>query len=227
MLTALTMGNQVVRLTTWEIGRGNVLTRLQPSYSWKAFEVALAPSALRPDGFVAATQFNSRTKVTAWAVSPSGVITMHGSSELAGRNHPSITRLADGNYALAGTDLNGDVTVDYLHVQAKGKPIQVRGSMGPYPASVTEIQLVPLALSGVLLGVRDGGELKLIPMEWDKRFEEFGNHDYYKLAVAGGDALSGLDMAGLVPNKAAGDAVVAGRMSGKLQLGVWRVGAKS
>jgi D-alanyl-D-alanine carboxypeptidase len=227
LLTALTLGTNIVRMATWEIGRGGGLTKLKQADGYKAFEVALAPSVLRPDGFVIATQFNSRTNVSAWAVSPSGVITLHGWSQLAARNHPSITRLADGNYALAGADLNGDVTVDYLHIQGPEKSITHLGSMGPYPASVAETRLVPLSLSAVLLAVRDGAQLKLIPMEWDKRFQKKGNHDYFKLGVAKGGSLSGLDMAGLAPNKAAGDVVVASRVAGTLQLGVWRVGAKS
>ena len=92
-----------------------------------------------------------------------------------------------------------------------------------------ESRLLPLSPSAVLLAVRDKGRLKVIPMEWSKRFDTAkGDHTYFRLGVAdGGAKISDIDMAGLAPNNAAGDAVVGGRVAGKLQLGVWRVGAES
>jgi hypothetical protein len=139
----------------------------------------------------------------------------------------SLARRGDGNYALANTDLDGDVAVDYFHVQGLNEPITRVGVMGRYPAAATETRLVPLPLGAVVLAVREQGVLSLVPMEWDKRFDDAnGITDYFKLGVADAGPLASFDVAGLVPNKAAGDVVVAGRGSGKLQLGVWRIGAR-
>ena len=89
-LTAVIAPSSEVRLTTWSIGKAGTITMLDDEFESKAFDIAVAPSRIRPSGFIAATSFNNDTGVTAWAVLSSGHITRHSSlSPLPGRNNPS------------------------------------------------------------------------------------------------------------------------------------------
>jgi D-alanyl-D-alanine carboxypeptidase len=230
-IVAVISPNGYLRLSAWALGRGGSLSKLYELSTGRAEEIALAASD-RPMGFVTFVR-RVKTRLTAWAVASSGAISKHSSSKAFGsvdlgpKAHLSVARLATGVYATAGMDQNRGLLVSYFQLQGLNDEIKRLAVMGPFPGDVTETQLVGLSKDAVLIGARDAGKLRLIPMEWDKRFDDWkGNHDYFKLGVATGSASSGFDLAQLGTGAAVADIIVGAKASGKLELTAWRLGAK-